>query len=87
MSDAGVTETQLVACLGALDTAAEPSSVALATRALVGSGVDDLVGTLGLIEQMGYLRCERNPAGSIVALELTGEGRRLLTALRSLHPH
>lgn len=84
MSDVGVTETQLVACLGALDASTEASSVALATRALVGAGVEDLIGTLGLIERMGYLRCERNAAASIVGLELTGEGRRLLTALRSI---
>ena len=84
MTDVGVTETQLVACLGALDSASEPSSVALATRALVGAGVQDLIAALGLIERMGYLRSERNAAGSIVALELTSEGRRLLTALRSV---
>ena len=84
MSDVGVTETQLVACLGALDASTTASSVALATRALVGAGVDDLIGTLGLIERMGYLRCERNAAASIVDVELTSEGRRLLTALRSI---
>ena len=86
MTDVGVTETQLLACLGALDAATELSSVALATRALVGSGVDDLIATLGLVERLGYVRTERNAAGSIVALGLTAEGRRLLTALRSFDP-